>query len=47
MATTLKFKQGDSGTELNLNSTTTGFRLEEYGWDPAVASPVHMGAGVS
>jgi hypothetical protein len=43
LATTLKFKQGDSGTELNLNSTTTGFRLEEYGWTPVVATPVHMG----
>jgi hypothetical protein len=43
MATTLKFKQGDSGTELNLNSTTTGFRLEEFGWTPVVATPIHLG----
>lgn len=43
MATLLKFKQGDSGTELNLNSSTTGFTLEEDGWFPVVASPIYMG----
>ena len=44
MATLLKLKQGDSGTELNLNASgSTGIRLHEDGWYPTVASPVHMG----
>ncbi len=43
MAIVLKFKQGDSGTELNLNAGETGFQLAGDGWNPAVATPVHMG----
>ena len=43
MTTLLKFKQGDSGTKLNLNSSPTGFQLVEFGWNPVVATPVHMG----
>ena len=44
MATTIQLKQGDSGTTLTLNSSgSTGFRLEEDGWNPAIANPVHMG----
>lgn len=43
MAIVLKFKQGDSGTELNLNAGETGFQLAGQGWNPAVATPVHMG----
>jgi hypothetical protein len=43
MATTLRFVQGDSGTAVILNSSSTGFRLEEDGWNPVVASPVYMG----
>jgi hypothetical protein len=43
MAIVLKFKQGDSGTELNLNAGATGFQLSGQGWSPSVATPVHMG----
>jgi hypothetical protein len=45
MATVLKLKQGDTGTTLNLNvgSGSPGFTLEEDGWNPVVATPVHMG----
>lgn len=43
MTTILRLVQGDSGTTLILNSSSTGFRLEEDGWNPVVASPVHMG----
>jgi hypothetical protein len=42
MATLLRLKLGDSGNLLNLNSSSTGFRLVENGWDPVVATPVHM-----
>ena len=43
MAIVLQFKQGDSGTTLNLNAGETGFQLAGDGWNPAVATPVHMG----
>ena len=43
MAIVLLFKQGDSGTSLSLNSATAGFSLAGNGWNPAVATPVHMG----
>jgi hypothetical protein len=43
MAIVLKFKQGDSGTELSLNAGEAGFQLAGQGWSPAVATPVHMG----
>ena len=43
MAIVLLFKQGDSGTTLDLNSATADFQLAGNGWNPAVASPVYMG----
>ncbi|MHC4334123.1 MAG: hypothetical protein ACYSUV_10290, partial [Planctomycetota bacterium] len=43
MAIVLKFKQGDSGTELDMMDGTDGFQLAGRGWSPAVATPVHMG----
>jgi hypothetical protein len=42
VAIVLKFKQGDSGTELDLQGGSTGFQLAGGGWNPAVASPIHM-----
>ena len=42
MAIVLQFKQGDSGTTLNLNAGEAGFQLAGQGWSPAVATPVHM-----
>lgn len=43
MAIVLKFKIGDSGTELNLNAGASGFQLANAGWSPSVASPIYMG----
>ena len=43
MAIVLQFKQGDSGTTLNLNAGEAGFQLAGQGWSPAVATPVYMG----
>ncbi len=43
MAIVLKFKQGDSGVEASLVAGESGFQLSGDGWNPAVATPVHMG----
>jgi len=43
MAIVLKFKQGDSGTELDMMDGSDGFQLSGQGWSPVVATPVHMG----